>query len=1342
MRRRASAIRGKSLPRRPRLELLEARLLLASGAALTTPDAAALAGIGAAYGQLPMSFEANQGQTASQVGFLSRGSGYSLFLTPDQAVLSLQSPAASGAATQTAGDVLQMQLVGANAAPVVAGLDQLPGTSNYLIGDDPSQWHTDVPSFAKVAEQDVYPGVDLVYYGNQSQLEYDFDVAPGTDPGVIRLAFQGVKSTTLDTGGDLVLHTAGGDVVEEAPVLYQDIGGTRQAVPGAYIPEADGQVGFAVGAYDRSKPLVIDPILSYSSYLGGSGNDEGLGIAVDAAGDAYLTGYTTSMDFPTTPGAFQPAPADVNTEAFVTKLNPAGTALVYSTYLGGGVLAAGNDVENGSYGSGIAVDAAGDAYITGTTGTTDFPTVDPIQATNRGGNDAFITKLNPTGSALIYSTYLGGRYDDEGAGIAVDAAGDAYVTGFTYSNDFPTENPLQPILGNPPDTFPEAFVAKFNTAGSALVYSTYLGGSGYTRGNGIAVDAAGEAYITGITNSPDFPITPGAFQPASAGELFYAFVTKLDPAGSALVYSTCLGGGTLIRNGSNNVTGSGGTGIAVDAVGDAYITGETSTTDFPTVNPFQAADDGGNDAFVTKLNPAGTALIYSTYLGGSGGDYATGIAVDAAGDAYVTGATATLDYVPGTYNTNNFPTTPNAFQPNFGGGPENAFVTELDAAGSALVYSTFLGGSGADSGTGIAVDAAGDAYLTGTAGSSDFPTVNPFQPNRASPEGYSNAFVSKIAPDQVVNTGTVTTLTPSANPSSFGQPVTFSASVTVQGAGVATGTVTFLEGTVVLGTGILDGDGLATFSTSSLSVGDHTITAAYGGDPSFAASSSSPVDVTIDATALAPTTTTLTASPTTADLGQPVTFTAIVGPQDPSVDPSELAGESVLFQIVGGTSTDAPLQLVDGQVVATLTLSILPAGHYYMIASYGGDSTFAASASSPATVTINDSRPAPMPTTTTITASTTTADLGQPVTFTAIVGPQDPSVDPGLLAGESAQFTIDEGATTVVPLQDVDGQEVATLTTSTLAAGEHFVSASFAGDPAFASSASSSLYVVINAPSPTLAPTMTTLTTSPDADDRGQLITFTAIVSPQDPSLDPSGLAGGMVLFTIDGATGAGVPLQLVDGQEVATLTTSTLAVGPHTVAAAYAATASFAASASNSVDVTVDAPSPTPTPTAPVPLPVVGPSAATDGPLVMNLQRFGYHSQPTVLVLTFNEALDPSTASNPANYAIVPIGPHGKFDHPIVVSRIAYDPTSRTVRLRPSRRLNVHDRFELVVDGTSTHGVVDLALRAMDGGKTGKAGSDYIGQIGWKAIAGPSLPGERYARAWRKLVASGVVGQ
>jgi hypothetical protein len=725
------------------------------------------------YAKLPLSFEANQGQTDARVKFLSRGPGYTLFLTGDEAVLGLRRAEArqpkfekrnsksavipgvprpllrglepptrdlgpqTASAESGASAAVRVKLLGANPHAKATGEEELPGKANYFIGNDPKKWRTNLPTYAQVRYQGVYPGVDLVYYGNQGgQLEYDFVVAPGADPSAIALDVGAVREpprahrdaplqSTAD--GGLVISTEIGPVQLEKPLIYQEDSGWRREIPGGYVLKNAHEVAFRVGAYDPTRPLVIDPVLAYSTYLGGNEGDYGEGIAEDASGNTYVAGSTESSDFPTSAGAFQTALAG-GVNVFVTKLNPTGTALVYSTYLGG----------NGpDYGDGIAVDSSGNAYVTGRTDSTNFPTTagafqTALQATLAGRANAFVTKLSPSGSALVYSTYLGGTNFDGGDAIAVDSSGNAYVTGWTASTNFPTTaGAFQTALASPVGYGGNAFVTKLNPTGTAPVYSTYLGGNLVDVAHGIAVDSSGNAYVTGGTRSPNFPTTAGAFQTSLAG-FSNAFVTRLNSTGSALVYSTYLGG-------SNKDEAY---GIALDSSADPFVTGETMSSNFPiTPGAFQTALAGSENAFVTKLNPAGTALIYSTYLGGSGQDSAYGIAVDSSGNANVTG--------PAT--SSNFPTTAGAFQTSLAG-TANAFVTTLNASGSALVYSTYLGGSSADSGYGIALDALGNAYVTGSTESSNFPTTTgAFQ---TSLQGLTNAFVAKFensAQAQVTN---------------------------------------------------------------------------------------------------------------------------------------------------------------------------------------------------------------------------------------------------------------------------------------------------------------------------------------------------------------------------------------------------------------------------------------------------------------------------------------------------------------------------------------------------------------------------------------------------------------
>jgi hypothetical protein len=478
-----------------------------------------------------MSFEANQGQTDARVKFLSRGSGYTLFLTQEGAVLSLHGTNANG--------TLRMRLVGANRRAAIAGADGLPGKSNYFIGNDPKKWRTNVPTYGAVKYSGVYLGIDLVYHGNQRLLEYDFVVAPGADPNVIDLRFDGARKLTVNADGALVIAMGDDEVIEHAPVVYQEVGGERKTLTGKYVLRGSEGVGFSVGEYHRGFPLIIDPSLVYYQYLGGLTNqDQGLGVAVDSFGNSYVTGSTLSTDFPTTPGAAQPsfggrAPNLVyGGDAFVSKISAAG--IIYSTYLGG---------NGGDAGNSIAVDSAGNAYVTGVTYSFNFPTTPgAFMPSSQGGySNAFLTKVNATGSALIYSTLLGQYGYTTGNGIAPDASGNAYVTGstsdFGYDPHFPTTpGAFQTTYKS---AWGMAFVTKFNATGSALVYSTCLGGTASDGGSSLVVDASGNAYVTGVTSSYNFPVTPGAFQTTQQGG-YDVLVTKLNATGSALIYSTHL----------------------------------------------------------------------------------------------------------------------------------------------------------------------------------------------------------------------------------------------------------------------------------------------------------------------------------------------------------------------------------------------------------------------------------------------------------------------------------------------------------------------------------------------------------------------------------------------------------------------------------------------------------------------------------------------------------------------------------------------------------------------------------------------------------------------------------
>jgi uncharacterized repeat protein (TIGR01451 family) len=1001
----ASILLGNALPRLK----VEAAPLPQMPVRASMPDARTRTRLNEAYGRLPLSFEANQGQTDARVKFISRGRGYALFLAPDEAVLALQQAERQPASQRSAGQqaaVLRMKFVGGNPTPQIVGEGAAPGHINYLVGNDATRWRTGVPTYAQVVYRELYPGIDLIYYGNQQQLEYDFRLAPGSRPETIKLSFDGARRLSLDRRGNLVLHLQDGEEVRQPrPLVYQEVAGVRRSIKGAYVLQGHNRVGIKVGAYDVTRPLVIDPVLIYSTYLGGTSSDRGQAIAVDASGSAYVAGYTFSQDFPVV-SPIQNTRNGVDADVFVAKLNADGSALVYATYLGGSA---------DDQATSIALDQSGAAYVTGYTYSNNFPTVNPLQATLNGGANAFVVKLNATGAALDYATYLGGSGYDTGKAIAVDSAGNAYVAGFTLSQDFPVVNPIQPTrqgsllfkstdtggnwagrdnglpgfyifalkvdptmpatvyaatdigvyksldggsswhVSNPTiarlfalapsnpnvlyatdlgyelfkstdsgnswtvvsteldfttslvvdptnaatlyasgdqgvrkstnggsswtpvnngltDTFIESlvinpanpailyartqsiiykttngggswtqlrnglpfdnfistlaiapsnpdtlyanlldsvykttdggqhwtktgsspphnnslttlavapsdanvvyaagfltggvfrsndggntwqlgsngftsrtvlsleveptnpanvyagvsgggdsFVAKLNAAGSALGYATYLGGTEADSALALAVGGDGSAYVAGYTQSINFPVV-NPLQATNHGS-DDGFVAKLNPAGTALDYATYLGGYSdeFIY------------GLALDPAENVYLTGSTTSSDFPTVNPLQADNAGGRDAFVTRLNNTGSTITYSTYLGGAFDDYARGIAVGASGEPYVVGLTSSP----------NFPTVaPLQASRN---SAQDAFITQLNESGTALKFSTYLGGSSGEIAYDVVVDASGNAYVTGATNSNNFPTVNPLQPIY---RGGDDAFIFKLA---------------------------------------------------------------------------------------------------------------------------------------------------------------------------------------------------------------------------------------------------------------------------------------------------------------------------------------------------------------------------------------------------------------------------------------------------------------------------------------------------------------------------------------------------------------------------------------------------------------------
>jgi len=693
------------------------------------------------YGKLPLYFIENKGQVDRAVKFYERGAGHATFFTGDGVVLSLTKMDGKvgknarhrdikGLETtqerKTITEALSLSFVGANKKAKISADDRMAGKVNYFIGNDHSKWRTGIPTYGAVTYKDLYKNIDIKFYGNNRRLEHDIIVRPGGDFSLVKFASKGIQDLKVTKDGGLEVILKHGKIIEKRPVIYQEIGGKRVAVKGSYrifkSNKENFEYGFNVVSYDRTKDLVIDPVLVYSTYLGGTGDESPWGgIAVDNTGAAYVAGYTHSHDFPVV-SPFQGIFAGGWTDAFVTKINPAGNAIVYSTYLGGS--------DNVDAATGIAVDSSGAAYITGYTGSTDFPLLVNLQG-HAGYFDAFVTELNPAGSALVFSTYLGGSDDENVGGIAVNARGDIkitgmdiFITGDTFSADFPTT--VSSVLNGLKD----AFVVKLNylplpggSGALSLDFSTLIGGSGFEYGRGIAVNSKGEVYITGSTQSADFPLQdPFQSTYGGTGDAFVA--SFLRTTGNVLhnpSFSSYLGGSSQ----------DDGYGVAVDAFDNVYVTGQTASTDFPVLNAVQPANAGFWDTFVTKITPPFPNVIsYSTYLGGSGNDFGHAIAADPTGNVAVTGSTNSLDFPL----VNPIDST--------GGG--DAFVTEINTAGSALTMSTYLGGSnGSETGYGVAYSPfTWDLFVTGETWSTDFPLVSPIQGAKSS---FDDAFISKIS---------------------------------------------------------------------------------------------------------------------------------------------------------------------------------------------------------------------------------------------------------------------------------------------------------------------------------------------------------------------------------------------------------------------------------------------------------------------------------------------------------------------------------------------------------------------------------------------------------------------
>ena len=710
------------------------------------------------FGNLPLYFEAD-----SPARFFAQGRDAQFSVSPTGAQFVLQK---SGAAR-----AVQMQFVGANPSAQIYGDSGLTGKINYLIGNDPAQWRSGVPTFARVRVEGIYPAINLVYYGNQRQLEYDFAIAAGTNPNSIAIHFRGADKISVNAQGGLVLKLGGSEILQPKPLIYQTVDGTRREINGGYKILDAHSVAFNVGKYDRTQPLVIDPVLGYSTYFGGTLAETAWAVAINTNdGSVYIAGQTLSK-FATqktsfsTPGAFQEyfekgdpfsttnvlqddfLGGKITGDGFVARFDNTGTNLIYLTYLGGSK----DDLV-----SSVTLDPAGNAFVTGFTDSPDFPTNNALYPTIGGvensrnkafPGDAFVAELDSGGSNLLYSTYLGGSQLDAGNGIAIDSADNVYVTGLTGSTDFPvTTNVVQNHLAAGVGTN-NVFVTELGAGGSPLIFSTYLGGTNSDSGESIALDAANNIWVTGFTSSTNFPITTNAFTKVLNGGLFKkngksyfaydAFVTALTPLGTNLIYSTFLGS-------TNNDVGY---HIICDAAGNAYVTGYSASPDFPNTETNVTGlyahgnkkDTGASDidAFLTKFDPNG-AMVYSALFGGKGDDIGYGVGLDAAGDVFVAGATTSTDFP-----TNNVSNTSGAFRSKNSGGSD-VFVTAFSTTPTnitALLYSGYLGGKANDFGYNLAVDPAGNAYIVGQTVSKDFPLTNAFQPFR---NGKSDAFLTKI----------------------------------------------------------------------------------------------------------------------------------------------------------------------------------------------------------------------------------------------------------------------------------------------------------------------------------------------------------------------------------------------------------------------------------------------------------------------------------------------------------------------------------------------------------------------------------------------------------------------
>jgi hypothetical protein len=1123
--------------------LIPSSFLACATAAYAAPLAGASAGskqLSATFGKIPLSFQPNQGQADASVQFLSRGPGYSLFLVHGEVILNLEQQPVSSAipppgSKPMAGavDTLSMKLLGANPDAAVVGVDPQSGVVSYLIGNDPKKWRSGIPTYGKVNYAQIYPGVDLVFYGNQRQLEYDFVVAPGADPSRIAWQIQGANAA-LDADGNLLLNAENGPASFKKPVVYQADGDKKIPIQGSY-EVAGNQVRFRLGNYDHAKPLIIDPVLSYATYLGGTGID-GIGffigpglanlpsqaIAVDAEGSVYVTGYTYSSDFPTQNSYKNTQPAKLSgsswPSAFVTKFSPDGSSLVYSTYLGG----------NGyDYGYAIAVDSSGSAFVTGSTASPDFPvtagafqTVCSPQPNNFGGPpyspacnsfnepSAFVTKLNPTGTGLVYSTFLGGFGNAGAVAIALDAAGRAYVAGnmqeecdtnYLFESCFPTTAGAV-IPASALSTKAVGFLSVFDPSGAKLLYSTAFGDlistgpnaaeAGDTYAVGVTVDANGYIYLVGHTEAGDLPTTTGVIQPTQGpaynGFRLYAwrgFVAKFYPiassGGTSLVYSTYLGAPAL--NSTSNLGDFIG-GVAADSDGSVYVDGLTESPNYPvTTGAYQTTCYGApgssacSAAYVTKLNSTGSAIVWATYLGGFSISDALAMVgpmqLDGNGNVYIEGQMSGADYT--------FPLI-NPVEP-YAGRNWETFVAELNPTGSKLLFSTAIGNGGTGGGTyapaGLAVDAQGNIYSAGNTNDTGllftpgaFQTPTDFGTQCCVPE---NGVVAKISAQ---STATVA-LAVSSSPSQAGQAVTLTATVTPTQtyASVPTGTIEFQDESTLLSTVALNASGVATYATSSLTPNTHSLTAVYSGDSTYPTGSGSASLTITGLSATVKVTPAASSVSTASSLSVKVTVTG------------SGATPTGTVTLSGGGYSSTPATLVSGIVTIIIPANSLSVGADTLSVSYSGDASFGpATGTAPVTVT-----PAPLIPTVKVTPAATTLDSGSTLSVPVAVT--------GTGATPTGTVTLSGGGYTSTPGTLVAGDFTFTIPANSLSVGTDTLTVSYSGDASYASGTETAPVTVTES-------VYTLAASTPAAVSPGSSTTLTVTVS------TPSGYAGTITL--------------------------------------------------------------------------------------------------------------------------------------------------------------------------------------------------------------------------------------